>query len=177
MSHDIFISHSTQDRDIATRMCAELEKSGLSCWIAPRDISGGEAWDEAITSGLERCRLVLLVFSQVSNESPHVKREILMAMDKKKYLLPVRIENIQPGRQLEYLLAGIQWFDARSPFSIRCMESNISYSSFFGKDLKKASFINCTATETDFTDCNLTEAVFTGTSRSRCGRPQANSSV
>lgn len=58
---------------------------------------------------------------------------------------------------------GIQWFDARNPFSIQCTDSNISYSSFFGKDLKKVKLINCKAQETDFTDCNLTEAVFAGT--------------
>ncbi len=58
---------------------------------------------------------------------------------------------------------GVQWFDARNPFTITCTESNISYSSFFGKDLKKAKFIKCEAKETDFTDCNLSEAVFTGT--------------
>jgi AAA-like domain/TIR domain len=115
MPHDIFISHSTQDRDVAGLMCAELEGIGLSCWIAPRDIAGGEAWDEAIMRGLEKCRMVLLVFSQVSNDSPHVKREILMAIEMKKKLLPVRIEHIHPGRQLEFILAGIQWFDAFSP--------------------------------------------------------------
>ena len=57
---------------------------------------------------------------------------------------------------------GIQWFDARNPFSIKCTDSNISYSSFFGKDLKKANFIRCTAKETDFSECNLTETVFEG---------------
>ncbi|MDB5284044.1 MAG: hypothetical protein JWO06_3119 [Bacteroidota bacterium] len=58
---------------------------------------------------------------------------------------------------------GIQWFDARSPFSINCTDSNISYSSFFGKDIKKAKFIKCVARETDFSECNLTEANFEGT--------------
>lgn len=112
MPHDIFISHSTQDREVASLMCTVLEGSGLSCWIAPRDIDGSEAWDEAIMRGLDNARMVLLVFSKNSNESPHVKREILHAIDKKKTLLPVRIEDIQAGRQLEFALSGIQWFDA-----------------------------------------------------------------
>jgi fluoroquinolone resistance protein len=61
---------------------------------------------------------------------------------------------------------GVQWFDSRNPFSVSCTETNISYSSFFGKDLKKAKFISCEANETDFTGCNLTEAAFTGTNLS-----------
>ena len=58
---------------------------------------------------------------------------------------------------------GIQWFDARSPFAVNCTDSNISYSSFFGKDIKKARFIRCVAKETDFSESNLTEALFEGT--------------
>jgi hypothetical protein len=115
MSHDIFISHSAQNREVAHLMCAELEGKGHTCWIAPRDIAGGEAWDEAIVRGLDNCRVVLLVFSQVSNESPHVKREILRAVETNKIVLPVRLEDIQPGRALEYILTGIQWLDAFPP--------------------------------------------------------------
>ena len=111
MSHDIFISHSTKDRETAVEMCKDLEANGFSCWIAPRDIDGGEAWDEAIVRGLDNARMVLLVFSQISDESPHVKKELLRCTEKNKTLLPVRIEDIQPGRGLEYILTGIQWFD------------------------------------------------------------------
>ena len=58
---------------------------------------------------------------------------------------------------------GINWFDAGNPFSVLFTESNISYSSFFGKAVKKARFKKCMAQETDFTDCILTGADFTGT--------------
>jgi fluoroquinolone resistance protein len=58
---------------------------------------------------------------------------------------------------------GLQWFDALNPFSIQCTDSNISYSSFFAKDLKKAKFLRCNAQQVDFTDCNLTGVVFAGT--------------
>lgn len=63
---------------------------------------------------------------------------------------------------------GILWYDAKSPFSgtpfyITCEDSNISYSSFFGRNLKKAKFVRCVAKEVDFSGCNLTEAVFTET--------------
>jgi hypothetical protein len=109
MSHDVFVSYSTQDREAADLICAELEDSGISCWIAPRDIAGGEAWDEAIVRGLDSARVLLLVFSQVSNESPHVRRELLRTIGKKS-VLPVRIEDIQPGPGLEFSLTGITSF-------------------------------------------------------------------
>ena len=58
---------------------------------------------------------------------------------------------------------GINWFDTGSPFSVQFIDSNISYSSFFGKAIKKAKFKNCLANETDFSDCNLSQADFGGT--------------
>ena len=58
---------------------------------------------------------------------------------------------------------GIHWFDTGAPFAINFIDCNISYSSFFGKGLRKAKFKNCVAKEVDFSECNLTEADFSGT--------------
>jgi fluoroquinolone resistance protein len=58
---------------------------------------------------------------------------------------------------------GINWFDTGSPFSVQFIDSNISYSSFFAKAIKKAKFKNCVGKEADFSGCNLTGADFGGT--------------
>ena len=58
---------------------------------------------------------------------------------------------------------GINWFDAGAPFSVQFNDSNISYSSFFAKAIKKAKFKNCLARETDFSEFNLSQADFGGT--------------
>lgn len=58
---------------------------------------------------------------------------------------------------------GIHWFDVGKPFTIQFTDSNISYSSFFGKPLKKTKFKNCVAKEVDFSECILSEADFGGT--------------
>jgi fluoroquinolone resistance protein len=58
---------------------------------------------------------------------------------------------------------GVLWYDTLSPFSIRADQSILSYSSFFGKSLKKISLTACTAREVDFTGCNMNLGDFTGT--------------
>ena len=58
---------------------------------------------------------------------------------------------------------GIVWYDEDNPISVNFNNSRISYSSFFGKNCKKAQFINCIADEVDFTNCNLIQANFAGT--------------
>ena len=35
MAHDVFISHSTNNRAVANSVCASLESVAIRCWIAP----------------------------------------------------------------------------------------------------------------------------------------------
>lgn len=58
---------------------------------------------------------------------------------------------------------GVLWYDTLSPFSIQADQSILSYSSFFGKNLKKVKLTGCTAREVDFTGCNMSSAVLHGT--------------
>jgi uncharacterized protein YjbI with pentapeptide repeats len=63
---------------------------------------------------------------------------------------------------------GILWFDAKAPFiknpfTIAFTDSVISYSSFYGLNLKKGKFVRCIAKEVDFSECNLLEANMEGT--------------
>ena len=39
--HDILISHSKIDKDYAFEITDNLEKSGMTVWIAPRNIQSG----------------------------------------------------------------------------------------------------------------------------------------
>jgi len=113
----VFISYASRDREIAETVCRTLEQQRIGCWIAPRDIPGGDSWDEAIIRGLDSCRLVVLIFSSNANDSPYVKREILSAFSKSKTVIPFRVENVEPGPSLEFLISGVQWLDAISrPF-------------------------------------------------------------
>src|SRR5215213_1012674 len=52
VNRDIFISHSSRDKPAADAVCAALERAGLRCWIAPRDIVPGTDWSAAIVDGL-----------------------------------------------------------------------------------------------------------------------------
>ena len=48
MTHDVFISYSSVDRTAADTVCSILEQNGIGCWIAPRDITPGLDFAEAI---------------------------------------------------------------------------------------------------------------------------------
>ena len=42
----IFISHSSEDSELAKKLCGMLEAEGHKCFIAPRDIRSGYEYAE-----------------------------------------------------------------------------------------------------------------------------------
>ena len=112
MAHDVFISHSTEDKPA---VCAILEENGVRCWIAPRDIMPGADWGESIVKGIRTSRVLLLVFSTNANKSKQIKREVEIAADGGVTIVPLRIENILPTESFKYFLGNIHWLDALTP--------------------------------------------------------------
>jgi formylglycine-generating enzyme len=114
MAHDVFLSHSSKDKKVADAVCAGLEAEGIRCWVAPRDIKPGQNWGEAIVSGINNCTVMVIIFSNHSNQSDHVLREIERAVNNGSVLIPFRIENVEPSAKMEYFLSVPHWLDAMS---------------------------------------------------------------
>ena len=115
MGSDVFISHSSQDREVANAACRRLENDGFRCWIAPRDILPAQDYGAAIVEGIRSARLFLLIFSARSNDSPQVKREVERAASSGLPILPFRVEDVTPSPALEYFISGSHWLDAIEP--------------------------------------------------------------
>lgn len=112
MAHDVFISYSSKNKAAADEVCAAIESRNIPCWIAPRDITPGTEWSESIINALEECRVMVIIFSADSNQSPQVKREAERAVSKGVIILPVRIEDVYPSGAMEYYLSTSHWMDA-----------------------------------------------------------------
>ena len=110
----VFISYGSADHEFAQEACKALEESGISCWIAPRDILAGHDWSAAIPSAIDASRLVLLILSASSARSAQIAHEIHIAQNARKIILPLRIDEAQPDGALRYLLAGLQRIDGFS---------------------------------------------------------------
>jgi TIR domain len=115
MAHDVFISHSAEDKPAADAVCAILEKNGVRCWIAPRDMTPGADWGESIVNAIRKSRILLLVFSTNANKSKQIKREVEIAADGSVTIVPLRIENTLPTESFKYFLGNIHWLDALTP--------------------------------------------------------------
>jgi len=107
----VFISYASADRLYADAIVDMLEESGVPCWIAARDIPPGASWPNAIADAVARCGLVLLVFSEASDQSREVLHELALADRDSKAVLPVRIRN-EPSKGTAFFVTSVQWFDA-----------------------------------------------------------------
>ena len=85
----IFISHATPDGDIARRLSDALEAEGLHTWLASRDVAVGANYAAEIVRAVSSAQYLLVILSPASIESPHVRREVSIAIDRKVQVLPV----------------------------------------------------------------------------------------
>jgi hypothetical protein len=115
MGHDVFISYSSKDKPIADGVCATLERNGLRCWMAPRDILPGADWGASIVEAIGSSRAFVLVLSTSANASPQIKREVERAVHHAVPIVPYRIEDVVPTASLEYFLSTPHWLDAFTP--------------------------------------------------------------
>lgn len=112
MSHDIFISYSTKDTEIAEGVCDALEENGLECWIAPRNISHGVSFPKQIVSGIKTATLIVLIYSQNAQDSEYVNKEMYTAFSNRKHILPVLIDGTEPSGRMKFFLKIHQWLTA-----------------------------------------------------------------
>jgi hypothetical protein len=110
-SSHIFVSYSNLDRQITDDIVGRVEKAGLKCWVAGRDIRIGDNFQDAIVEALETASAMILVFSNQANGSSQIKNELALASEYGLWVLPVRIEDIEPKKGFKYELATRQYYD------------------------------------------------------------------
>lgn len=111
---DVFISYQHEEQSIVLKIVDTLEKNGISCWYAPRNIVSG-SYAKSICEGIGNCKVFLLVLSEGSSNSTHVLNEVEMAykrLDKGIILIPFKITNEISNEEMNYYINRLQWVDA-----------------------------------------------------------------
>ena len=115
MGKEVFISYSEEDKTAADAVVKRLEAAGAQCWIAPRDIPPGAEWVTSIMKGIGAARIMVLIYSKHANQSGYIEREVGRAVDKKTYLIPLRLDETPPTEKLEFFISSYQWLNAFPP--------------------------------------------------------------
>jgi TolB-like protein/Tfp pilus assembly protein PilF len=123
---DVFISYASLDGAIAETACEALEKAGVTCWIAPRDVTPGAFYGDEIVHAIDAAKAIVLILSQNATTSPHVLREVERAASKRHAVISLRVDKAPLPAGLEYFLNTSQWLDASSGDTVRALPKLVS---------------------------------------------------
>lgn len=111
---DVFVSYQHEDELIVKRIVEALEKNMIKCWYAPRNIISG-SYAKSICTGIENCKVFLLVLSDSSSNSQHVLNEVELAykrLDSGIILMPFKITEEISNEEMRYYINRLQWINA-----------------------------------------------------------------
>ena len=113
----IFISYSSKDELIAQEIKSVLEEAKYEYWMAPESIPAGEDYAESIPAAIESCDAFLLVISENAMASKYVKKELKLAFEHSKPVIPAKIDESKLTPDFKFLLIDTQIIEVASPYS------------------------------------------------------------
>ncbi|MEE0946129.1 MAG: toll/interleukin-1 receptor domain-containing protein [Acutalibacteraceae bacterium] len=115
-NHDVFISFSFKDQAKAEYIAKTLVNTyKIAYWMCTRDLIGGENFKGTIVDAIDKAKIVVLVQSRFSIASREVPKEVSIALDRNKAVIPFVLDDAELEGDLEYDLIGIHRIDARKP--------------------------------------------------------------
>ena len=85
-----------------------MRDAGVTVWIDQAGIDVATMWSQEIVSAIRSCKVMLLSISPHSTKSENVVKELALASERKKPIIPVYLEQADIPETMEYQLAGIQ---------------------------------------------------------------------
>lgn len=76
----VFLSYVNSDREKAHRLAQQLERHGLSIWLADQELMPGENWALRIGEALDKADALVVLITPESMRSDEVRREIDYAL-------------------------------------------------------------------------------------------------
>jgi len=96
----LFISHSSEDHHVVSKIKEDLQRNGFSSYIATQDPCPGQHISSKIERAIKESDAVIVIVSNASNKSPWVQQEIGYAKARKA-IIPIRIDDSKPPAMLE----------------------------------------------------------------------------
>ena len=105
----IYVSYAYKDKDKAASIVNFLEKNGLKCFIAPRDVDDTTSYAKTLITAIKNSPLCLVLMSKAANESEHLLSEVDAMVSNRIPVLPVFIEEVQLRDDFRYYLGRKHW--------------------------------------------------------------------
>lgn len=112
MKYDVFISYSRKDINVVRTICELFKESGISFWYDKNEITVGEEFYATIVEAIKNSRITLFVSSSNSNKSIFTAKEVAVAFNEGKHIIPYKIDNSSFNEKLELVFSDINWVEA-----------------------------------------------------------------
>jgi len=108
MPPEIFASYSREDQAQVFPIVDKLRERGINIWIDQEGIHGAKLWSQEIVNAIESSKVFILFASAKAFHSKNVTKELALASESDKHILPIFIEDAEIPAAMKYQLAGIQ---------------------------------------------------------------------
>lgn len=110
MGSDIFLSYSRADRPLAEMLVKLAAERGIEVWYDEM-LEGGTDWRQSIVEALSSAKALIILFSEHSNASTQLIKELAIADNLRKRVVPVLIAECEPAGAYLYELASRNWIN------------------------------------------------------------------
>jgi TolB-like protein/Flp pilus assembly protein TadD len=108
MPPEIFASYSREDQAQVFPIVDKLRERGINIWIDQEGIHGAKLWSQEIVNAIDNSKVFILFASTKAFLSKNVTKELALASESDKHILPIFIEDAEIPAAMKYQLAGIQ---------------------------------------------------------------------
>ncbi len=109
---DVFISYKAEEIEEASWVRSVLESNGISCWMAPACIPGGSSYAVEIPQAIRKSKVFVLILSTKAQNSRWVSKEVDLAINEGKVVLPFMLENCALKDDFNFYLTNVQRYAA-----------------------------------------------------------------
>jgi hypothetical protein len=110
MGSDLFLSYCRADRQLAEQFVRTATARGVAVWF-DEHIEGGQDWRQKIVDALGSARALVILFSDHSNDSGQLIKELAVADSLRKRVIPVLISECEPRGAYLYELSSRNWIN------------------------------------------------------------------
>ena len=107
--HDVFISYSRKDNKIVQSVVGSLREAGYSCWMDVDGIESSDRFKRVLVRAIKESKIVLFFSSVNSNSSEWIVKEIDIAVEFNKPILPILLDDAPYDDSIMFDLKGLDY--------------------------------------------------------------------
>lgn len=112
----LFLSYSSKDATAIEQLSGQLTQLGIDVWLDRYRLRGGDQWREEIVEAIKGCDRFLIALSDTSIRSTNVRKELDLAEEYRKPVIPIVLMKTTVPSEMEYQLVGTQWISFEADY-------------------------------------------------------------